>query len=552
MGNLLTTQKNNNNNNNNNKCCDNTLKISENPICLQDTSYAKYNDNINSNIIDVININIIDVDKNDNLLKIYKHSEHLQTILDEEDVEKNISDILKQEYNMLNLNITYEKYIEYLLNLTNNDDDDDDDNNYNNIQFTEENIAQHCTLYDYFLFNNQRDFLDFVFDTHISKQHIFYDKLYLNQPFHNFLLLKISKKNDINNETFKYIFETDKTICNEITILYSEHIEQKLLNNCINITCLNICDNEKITDVNHFKLLVDLNISWDCGVDQKGIEQLLNIKKLNASDNNKITCINHLLFLKELDMSFNCGIDKNNISPVLNITNLNLECNDDDVKRKMSYIDKIFNIYHTSFYLQNMVEDNANFDDIDEVCKITYPKLNLNISYLQYIEYLFNLTHNFKNIRYTEKNIWKYVVLCDYFMLDIQEIFSNYVIDEYIFKHNKFYNELCCDNKFSTTVLNSIILNKLSKKNNISNNTFKYIFVLNINMCKKIISLYSQHIEQNLLDKCINITKLNICNNDKITNIKCLSFLKELNVSDNCQINLNDISQDIIVTKLNE
>lgn len=72
MGNLLTTQK---NNNNNNKYVDNMLKISKNPMCVvQDISYAKYNNNINSNIIDVININIIDVDKNDNLLKIYKRS----------------------------------------------------------------------------------------------------------------------------------------------------------------------------------------------------------------------------------------------------------------------------------------------------------------------------------------------------------------------------------------------------------------------------------------------------------------------------------------------
>ncbi len=507
----------------------------------------------------------------DNLLKIYEHSEHLQTILEPNDVEKNINDILKQEFNILNLNITYEKYIEYLLNLTN------DDNDYNKIQFTEENIAQHCTLYDYFLFNNQYDFLDFVFDTHISKQHIFYDKLYLNQPFNNFILLKISKENDVDNETFKYIFETNENICNEIITLCSEHIEQNLLNRCLNITDLNICNNKKITNVNHLKFLINLNISWECGVDQKGILQLKFIKKLNACDNNKITNINHLLFLEELDMSFNCGIIQKEISSNLNIVNLHTNnfdntflhfkdplCRDYDCNNNDTYFNTLLKIHNKSEELQSKLRNKILYGsdginallrikqfDIEHVLHKKGPNYRSELGenmekHELYFKCLVYLTYGYKNIKYTSLNIRCYAMLSEYFMFDDQHEFFDFIIDKYI-KRNMFYDKLYYDSVFQFH-----LLNVLCRKNDISNNTIAYIFETDENTCKKVLEINSQHISQKLLDKCVNMLSLNICNNNKITNVKCLKSLSELTVSNNCRINLNDISQKIVVTKLNE
>ncbi len=250
------------------------------------------------------------------LLKIQKSSIYLQNILeDEENIEKNIGEkinvLLKQSHEQLKLNITYEIFIEYLLNLI---------NNYVNTQYTEENILQYIILSDYFQLNIQDEFFNFVIDKYIFKQNIFYNELYLYNPINYYILDKFSKTNDIDNNTFKYIFEINENICCEIKILNTQCIEQNLLNKCVNIVDLNIFNNSHVNDVNHLQQLEKLNISCGylntgCGVDQNGISKLLFVKVLNVWNNRKITDVNHLLLLENLNISSSdCGVDQNGIS----------------------------------------------------------------------------------------------------------------------------------------------------------------------------------------------------------------------------------------------
>ena len=250
------------------------------------------------------------------LLKIYDNSIYLQNLLDNSD-EVN-DEIFEQIFNLLNLNITNEKCIEYLLNLI---------DNYKTIKYIEENIYYYIVLSDYFQLNIQDEFFIFVLNDFILNKKIFYNKLHSYQPFNYYILDKFSKENYITNETFAYIFEINKNISNEIKKLFSSNIEQKLLYKCNFIVDLNICNNDKINNVNHLKLLETLDISDRCGVNQHGISKLLSVKKLTACYNHKIVDINHLQLLETLYMSHCCGITQNGIMQLLFVKHLLLRNN---------------------------------------------------------------------------------------------------------------------------------------------------------------------------------------------------------------------------------
>ncbi len=250
-------------------------------------------------------------------LHIYKFSKYLQNTLNFNYSENDCIVLLQQTHINLNLNITYEQYIEYLLNLT---------NDYRNIRYTAKNILQYVKLVDYFILDIHYRFFDYIVVDHIFRYNMFYDKLYLHNTVNSFILNKFSEDNDIDNNTFKYIFEINENICKEIKTLYSKHINQNLLNKCCNITYLNVCSNYNITDLNNLQLLDNLNIC-DCSVNQNGISQLLFVKTLNANDNNKIKSVNHLQLLVDLNISYCCGVKQNGISQLLHVKKLNINNN---------------------------------------------------------------------------------------------------------------------------------------------------------------------------------------------------------------------------------
>ncbi len=260
------------------------------------------------------------------LSQIYNASTYLQNILDcsinnnKKISNEEINNLLEETHKLLNsdLKISYEQYIEYLLNLT---------NNYINIQYTTKNIKQYIVLSDYFQLNIQDKFFNYILDKYISIQKNLYKKIYLYNPFNYYILYEFgNNKYDLTNSAFMYIFETNKNICNEISTLCSENINQESLNKCTNIISLNICSNKYVTNVNHLQQLVKLNVSAFeyyplgmvsiyCGVNQNGISQLSYVKFLNVFNNDAIKNVNHLHFLEELNISgILCGVNQNGIS----------------------------------------------------------------------------------------------------------------------------------------------------------------------------------------------------------------------------------------------
>ncbi len=260
----------------------------------------------------------------ENLLKIYNSSEHLLDLLKDENsfhIEYEIDKLCRQAHELLNLNISYKFFIEYLLNLI---------DDYINIDYTEENIRQYVILSDYFQLKIQDDFFDYIISKYIFKRNVYYNKLYTYNPINYYILDKFSKENCISNLTFKYIFKTNENLCNEIKTLNSKCIEQNTLNKCINVVKLNICNNCNITTVNQLRFIEDLDISGNlCGVDQDGISWLKIVKILNMSNNNKIYDLNHLQQITELDVSKTYSISQYRISSLLLIAKLNVSENDE-------------------------------------------------------------------------------------------------------------------------------------------------------------------------------------------------------------------------------
>ncbi len=185
-----------------------------------------------------------------------------------------------------------------------------------------------------------------------------------------------------------------------------------------------------------------------------------------------------------------------------------------------------------SEYIKNMLEDEINKDDIysniEQILKDAYNllQISLTMSYEEYKNCLINISKNYKDINYTKENILTYITLVEYFMLNIQDDFFNYIVDEYIINNNKYYELL-----YTRNSINYYLFKKIGEKNEISNKTFKYLMYTNKQLPNEITKLYSQTITQCVLNKFKFITSLDVNDNKNITNLNCHSKLKELNIS---------------------
>ena len=210
----------------------------------------------------------------------------------------------------------------------------------------------------------------------------------------------------------------------------------------------------------------------------------------------------------------------------------------------------LLKIYQKSIYLQNLLTDvnQNNFaENLIELFKKIFDILNLDISYELFIQYLLDLTHNYKNIFFTNQNIYQYIVLANYFQFDITNDLFNHIVVEYIFKQNIFYNKL-----FTCNEINQCILNKF-EKNKINDNAIQYVFKINKNICNEIKILDASYITQNTLNKCKNVTELYIeCNDDigQVNNLQQLQKLCIINKIKDFGIYNYGISQTFNIKKL--
>jgi hypothetical protein len=87
---------------------------------------------------------------------------------------------------------------------------------------------------------------------------------------------------------------------------------------------INIDKNNNVTNLNRFKKLTEINISGIiCGVDDAGIcelssktnsrEAVENLIIINASNNPKITNLNRFKKLTEINIGWNCGVNDSGI-----------------------------------------------------------------------------------------------------------------------------------------------------------------------------------------------------------------------------------------------
>ncbi len=220
-------------------------------------------------------------------------------------------------------------------------------------------------------------------------------------------------------------------------------------------------------------------------------------------------------------------------------------------------MDNLLKIYDSSLYLQNILEDinknenkdenenenkDENENEINNLLIKTFELLNLNfnlnLEHDKCIIYLLNLIDNYRKISYDNNNILQYVILSDYFMLNNQYIFLDYIINKFIFNAKIFYDKLHLQNS-----INYCILDRFSKTLNIPNSTFKYIFKVNKNICNEIKILSSTYIKQSILNECTNIIELNIEDNKNVISVNHLKFLEKLDISGTCAVNQTGITE---------
>jgi len=106
----------------------------------------------------------------------------------------------------------------------------------------------------------------------------------------------------------------------------SEHcgIGQKGIQNITELRKLNVYNNSWITDLNHLQKLEELDAGWGCGIAQSGIVYVTTLKKLDANDNPKIMSVNHMVNLEELHASNRCGINQKGIQRSTSLRKLNV------------------------------------------------------------------------------------------------------------------------------------------------------------------------------------------------------------------------------------
>jgi len=278
--------------------------------------------------------------------ELSKESDYIKNQLED---EQNVENILKTAYDIIKPKISYEEYKEFLINIT---------TNYNKIEYTEENIVMYVLIIDYFMLEKQEEIFNYIIKKYIIEENKYYEKLNMYNSIDYNLTKILGTKNNISNETLKYIIN----INNEIKELYSETVTQEILNKCkslVKLEELNISghnckvnqegikdlklvkkldahNNEKIKDVNHLSKLEKLDISGhNCGVNQEGIKDLKIVKNLNASCNEKIKDVNHLGKLEELNISRDCGVNQEGIKDLKLIKILNTYNNEKITNRNI-------------------------------------------------------------------------------------------------------------------------------------------------------------------------------------------------------------------------
>ncbi len=503
----------------------------------------------------------------DNLLKIYGASEHLRCILDDSDnnVTTEISKLLQKSYELLNsnantnTNISYETFIVYLLNLI---------DNHKNIKYTSENILQYVTLVDYFILDIQDDFFNYILDKYIFTYNMFYDKLYQYNIINYYILDKFSKKNNIKNETFEYIFDINKNMCNEITTLYSQNIKQNVLNKCTYIIKLNINNNMHINSVNHLQMLVELDVSrkYDCGkieehlfrikfqnaIKQDGISQLLFIKKLNACNNSHITDVNHMQCLTELNISNDCSVKQIGISHLQFVKKLNVYNNHkiNDVNHLQCLTN--LNISGESCgvkqngILQLLLVKKLNISNNVKITNINHLKFLKNVNMFDSDYYDgYDSDNDENNLIILVKN-QIFISLLNITTLNVQEceLITN-VNHLQLLVNLNISGNLCGVNQEGISQL--LFVKKLNASYNQKITDVNHLqFLEDLN-----ISDHRDGVNQNGIAKITTIKKLDIGCSKQITNINHLQLLEDLNMSSHCDVTQNGFSKIVSIKKLN-
>ncbi len=191
----------------------------------------------------------------------------------------------------------------------------------------------------------------------------------------------------------------------------------------------------------------------------------------------------------------------------------------------------MFAIYNSSELLQNLLEDenkiNITENKITEILQNEINRLDIKICFNTCIKYLISLVTDYKTINYDNTNIFMFVKLSTYFLLNNTYEFIEYIATEHILKKQMFYQELC---NFGT--INSMLEHVIN--NNMISVNFKimeYIHTHNFDIFKNIISLgiYDEYdIATNILKNFSNLIELNIYFNGQID----LNFLTKLQILD--------------------
>lgn len=94
-----------------------------------------------------------------------------------------------------------------------------------------------------------------------------------------------------------------------------------------NLIELNVNNNRQITDINHLVKLRILHAWGVSGISDISISTLTNLAELNAENNNKIIHITHLINLLILTVAGHCGITGSEIMGLTNLIGLNANSN---------------------------------------------------------------------------------------------------------------------------------------------------------------------------------------------------------------------------------
>jgi hypothetical protein len=115
------------------------------------------------------------------------------------------------------------------------------------------------------------------------------------------------KENNLENlsDPFNKLVENFILGQEEIDVSYCK-IGDSDISHFINLKKINAFGNQKITNLNHFKKLTEIDIGFTCGLNDAGICELENLLIIKASDNPKITNLNRFKKLTEINIDSDC------------------------------------------------------------------------------------------------------------------------------------------------------------------------------------------------------------------------------------------------------